>query len=232
MQPAIAAQVMDRDDVRVNEIRDGPRLGPESLSQLRLAHDETRVDHFDRAISMQTQMRGSVDAPHRAPTDEGVEPVLADGLTDEVVLLLVILGIVGSFGVRMERTRFAECLGMLGRPGAADVRRGFVGKPVEKLGRLGRHRSAGGTVGSFGRLSSLHAVSVGRKSNPSSVRVQKTRKEETTCAGKRPGGAPPGRSEISCNDHGSSVIRRRCRRAAAAGPVGVEELTARRSTRS
>ncbi len=56
MQPAIAAQVMDRDDVRVDEIRDSPRLGPESLSELRLPFNEPRVDHFDCAVSMQTQV--------------------------------------------------------------------------------------------------------------------------------------------------------------------------------
>ena len=62
----IRAQVVDRHDVRVHQIGDHPGLGPELLADLRLAGDQARVEHLDRARSAEELVLGLVDPGHRA----------------------------------------------------------------------------------------------------------------------------------------------------------------------
>ncbi len=72
----IDARVVDGDDVRVVEPRDGERLSPEPLRVL-TARAEVAADHLHRGRPVQVQVLGPVDAALRAAAEQRLDAVLS-----------------------------------------------------------------------------------------------------------------------------------------------------------
>ena len=65
-----ASEIMDRDDVRMDQIRGCPRLGPELVANSRLFDVKGRVHDLESAVAPEPEMPRFVDPGHRAATDE------------------------------------------------------------------------------------------------------------------------------------------------------------------
>ena len=72
----VLAGVDDGDDVRVVELRDGPRLAPEALELVGVRRD-LAVHQLDRDLALEHGVEGAIDRRHPARADLGVEPVAA-----------------------------------------------------------------------------------------------------------------------------------------------------------
>ncbi len=81
----VAAEVVHGHDVRVDQARHGAGLAPEPLDRLRLATDQARAQHLDRAGPAQPPVLAPIDPAHRAPADDFKDPVLAQRGADQVV---------------------------------------------------------------------------------------------------------------------------------------------------
>ena len=78
MKSVQTSEIMDRDDVRVDQVRGGPRLGPELLANSRLFDIQRRVHDLERAVPPELEMPRLVNPGHRSPADDRLDLILAD----------------------------------------------------------------------------------------------------------------------------------------------------------
>ena len=80
-----AAEVVDRDDVRVEQVGGRSGLGPELLADLRLLHNQPGIHHFQGTVTSQTQMPGLENTGHRALAQHRLHSILAHSPADQRV---------------------------------------------------------------------------------------------------------------------------------------------------
>ena len=78
-----AAQIVDRDYVRMQQVCGRSRLGPELFPKPRLTRDQSRIHDLEGARPSQAQVLCLEHPSHRAAAQHRVDPVLTDPASDQ-----------------------------------------------------------------------------------------------------------------------------------------------------